>query len=186
MHAFIITALLAAGEEATAVAEAEPTNPVLPTGPELVWAAGSFLVLLVLMIWVAVPAVQRTMNARATKITDDTDAADRAQADADRLVVDYKAKLAEAQAEASRIIDLVRTEAAEAQRALRVEADAELAEVRKATMAEVSAAKESALVRLRNEVDGIAVELAEKVIGRPIDRSAQVAWLTDQHGEDSA
>src|SRR6478736_2787542 len=97
-------------------AEAKPPNPVIPTTPELVWGAIAFFGLLIIMNWVLLPPLRKAMAKRDEQIRGDQEAAERAAVEGEQVRRDYDATLAEARAEAARIVDDAR-QAAEAQRA---------------------------------------------------------------------
>ena len=88
-----------------------PNNPILPVTNEIIWGGIAFFLLLILLSKMAYPAMRKAMDDRAAKIQGDLDAAEQAKADAEQLKGDYDAKIAEAKAEAARIIDEARAEA---------------------------------------------------------------------------
>src|SRR5690606_7486785 len=94
----------AAEEEGTEVTEEEEApNPILPVWSEVFWNIGAFLVLVVLMKFVAYPAMKKAMDARNAKVEGDLAAANAAKTHADTVLVDYQAKLAQARNEANAI-----------------------------------------------------------------------------------
>ena len=97
------------GALASAVAEAP--NPIIPAMDEVIWGTLSFLILFAVMAKYAYPALKKAMDARSEKIQGDLDAADSARSEAESLRAGYDAKLAEAQAEAARIIEAARSDA---------------------------------------------------------------------------
>ncbi|MBV29855.1 MAG: F0F1 ATP synthase subunit B, partial [Actinobacteria bacterium] len=100
-----LTMMLAASEGGA------PPNPIIPEITEVIWGSLSFLILFIVMAKYAYPAIKKTMEARTAKIQNDLDAADAARSDAEALRGEYDSKIAEAQAEASRIIEAARGEA---------------------------------------------------------------------------
>lgn len=159
--------------------QAQPENPILPTGPELAWAAVSFTLLWALMKFVLLKPIQATMAERAEKVRSDGDHADRAKEQAEAAVAEYEASLAGARAEASRIIDDARTQAEAKRREIIAAAEAEVAEAKAAAAAEVAEAKATALADLRGSVATIAVQAAEAVIQKPLDAGAQRAIVDE-------
>jgi len=169
------------GEAHTEEVEEEP-NPILPVGKEIAWGLGSFLVLVVLMRFVAYPRLKQGMDARAAAIRSNLDAADRAKAEADKVMSDYQASLAQAKVQANGIMEEARREV-EAVRAERIGAlGAELAQMRAQAASEISAAKQAAVASMRAAVADLAVGAAEKVVGKGVDRgsaeSAVAEFLT--------
>ena len=162
-----VTLLAAAAEEPT-----ETINPILPVDNELFWGGLMFIVLWALMKWVFLPPVQRTMAARAERIRDDLAAADEARALAEADAEGYDQSLAEARAEAVRIIEAARTEAEEERRRLVGAAETEAAQLRAAAAAEEAEANPAAMAQLRDGVGEVAVSAASAVVDRTLDPAA--------------
>jgi F-type H+-transporting ATPase subunit b len=106
--------------------------------------------------------------------------AERAAVESEQVRRDYDATLAEARAEAARIVDDAR-QAAEAQRAeiLRAAED-EVSARRQATLAELESERSAALGSLRTQVAAIAVEAAGKVVQQQLDVNSNQA-IVDSH-----
>ena len=151
----------------------ESPNPIIPEWNEVIWGGLAFLILFVLMTKYAYPAVKKAMDDRSAKIQADIDAAENARAEAEQLRSDYDLKLAEAKAEASRIIDEARQEA-EAVRQERIAAiDGEIAEKRAQADADIVVAQERAFQEMRGQVTALAVGAAERIVESNLDASAQ-------------
>jgi F-type H+-transporting ATPase subunit b len=152
-------------------------NPVLPEMREIVWGLGSFLLLLVLIRWVAYPRLAAGTAARNAKIQGDLDAADQVRGSVGVEREAYLARITSARAEATKIIDVARGEV-EGVRGERLAAlNAELATLRAQATAEIEASRTAALASVRETVGDLAVEVAERVVARPIDRAAQSALI---------
>jgi F-type H+-transporting ATPase subunit b len=164
----------------------EVINPVLPVVPELIWGAVFFFTLLILMKFVLLPPVKAGMRRREEQVRNDLEAAEKARSEADGVRRDYDATLAEARAEAGRIIDESR-QAAETKRAAVLAAtDAETGAQRHEALAEIDAQRQSAMEQLRPLVGDIAVQAASKVVQRPVDpaqaKAAIDAYVDAQGG----
>jgi F-type H+-transporting ATPase subunit b len=157
-------------------------SPILPAKNEIIWGSISFVVLLLALYKFAWPALKNGMDARAERIRSDLDAADTAKADADRILEDYKAQLADARNESARIIE----EARQAADALRKDQEqrlqTELAQLRERAAADIEGAKRQAVADLRGEVADLAIGAAEVIVQRSLDRDAQTR-LVDNYIE---
>jgi F-type H+-transporting ATPase subunit b len=154
-------------------------NPVLPEMREIVWGLGSFLLLLVLMRYVAYPRLQAGTAARAAKIQGDLDAAERSRDSVGAEREAYAAKLTAARVQAASIIDAARAEV-EGIRNERLGAlNAELATLRSEASDEIAASRASALASMRGSVIELAVGAAERIVSRPIDRDSQAATVDE-------
>ncbi|HPB45096.1 MAG: F0F1 ATP synthase subunit B [Microthrixaceae bacterium] len=175
MLAVALSLLSEGGEAAEKVA-----NPVLPTVPEMVWGAIAFFSLLALMKFVLLPPIKQSTRKREERIRADEEAAERAIVESEQIRRDYDATLAEARAEAARIIDEAR-ESAEAKRSEIIRAaEDEVANARQGALAELETERGSALDSLRTQVATIAVSAAGKVIQKPLDVAANQA-VVDAH-----
>ena len=155
-----------------AVAEEETSNPILPTSNELFWGAVCFALLWALMKYVLLPPITRTMDKRAAKVRDDLEAAESTQAKADAELRTYEDSLVSAKAEAVRIIEDARTRAEEERKAVVASAEADAAAVRAESSSEITEAKTRAKAELQGSVAAIAIEAAESVVQKRLDREA--------------
>lgn len=158
----------------------EVVNPVIPDKPELVWGAIAFFLLLILMYAVCLPPIRQAMRRREDQMRNDAESAERARVEAEQVRRDYDATLAEARAEASRIVDAAR-QAGEARRAEIIRAaEDDVAAERQAALADLDAARTTALDGLRPQVGSIAVAAAGKVVQRDLDVVANQS-VVDEH-----
>lgn len=155
-----------------AVEEEETSNPILPTGNELFWGAVCFALLWALMKWVLLPPITRNMQRRAEKIRTDLEEAERIEARAGEELRSYEDSLVSAKAESVRIIEDARSRAEEQRRAVIAEAESDAAAVRAEAANEVAAAKERAKAELQSSVTTIAIQAAESVMQKQVDREA--------------
>ena len=158
----------------------EAPNPILPEVNEIIWGGLAFLILVGLMLWKGVPLVRGAMDARAQKIRDDLDAADRSKQAAAEVQAEYEAKLADAKAEASRLVDEARRDADQVRADLQARAETEVAEMKARAATDIETAKAQALADLRNDVSAIALGAAERVVGASLDPSTH-AQLIDSY-----
>ncbi len=147
-------------------------NPVSFDIPNIVWGAIWFFVLLILMYTVCLPPVRKAMRQRDEQRQVDEEAAERAVYDAEQVRRDYDATLADARAEAARIVDRAREEA-DAERQRRIsEVDTELQAARQQLMGELDAARTAALEGLKGDVAQLASAAASRVVEKPLDAAS--------------
>jgi F-type H+-transporting ATPase subunit b len=163
--------------EATTEVKTAP-NPIAPETKELAWAAGSFLVLFVILRYFLFPKLKKGMDARYADIRSDIEGADQVKLAAQSDVAEYEKALAAARAEASARIDAAR-QTVDSERsaqlaqvnsriaAARAEADQQMASARAAAQGEVAAA-----------VAQVATKAAELASGRTPDAAAVQAAVT--------
>ena len=158
----------------------EAPSPIIPELNEIIWGGGAFLILFVVMVKKGFPAVKAAMDARADKIRDDLDAAEKAKTDAQSVHADYEARLADAKNEASRLIDEARGAADQVRADLVAKAEADISEMKSRATTEIEASRQQAIADLRAEVAGIALGAAEKVVQSSLDDDTQ-RRLVDQY-----
>jgi F-type H+-transporting ATPase subunit b len=152
-------------------------NPILPATNELLWGAFAFIVLFGLFAWKGYPAVKGAMDARAKRISDSLDEAEKAKVDAETILSEYQRQLADARTEASRLIDEARAQAEQVRRDLIAKAEAEAAELRQRNAEQVAAERDRVLGEIRGQVAALAIELAEKVVESNLDRDTNTRLI---------
>jgi F-type H+-transporting ATPase subunit b len=149
-------------------------SPILPATNELIWGSISFVVLLALLWKFAWPGLHSGLEARAERIRSDLEAADTAKAEADHVLSDYKAQLADARNESARIIEEARQAADALRRDQEQRLQNELAELRQRAAADIESAKRQAVSDLKDDVSQLAIGAAEVIVQHSLDRQTQV------------
>jgi F-type H+-transporting ATPase subunit b len=175
--------ILENGQDVSACQEAP--NPILPATNELIWGSISFVVLFFLLRRFAFPAIRKGMDARAERIRTSLDEAERAKTEAESILAEYQAKLADARTESARIIEEARQSADKLRQDLRRQAEAEVAASKQRAQEEIQAAVARATADLRASVRELTLELAEKVIQPNLHRETNLA-LIDQYIDEIA
>ena len=155
----------------------EAPSPILPATNELIWGGISFVVLLVLLSKFAFPAIKKGMDDRTERIRKDLDEAEGAKTEADRIREDYSRQLADAKAEAGRIIEEARQAADSVRRDLTARAEAEAQELRQRNAEQLEAERARLMGEIRGQVSTLAIELAEKVVEANLDRDANTRLI---------
>ena len=166
-----------AGAEGEGHAGVEAPNPILPEPNEIIWGDLSFLVLFVAMWKWGYPAIMKMIDGRAEQIRGDLDSATLARTEAETVLDDYRRQLADARNESNRIIEEARQTADQLRKDLMTRAEAEINELRQRSRDDIDAAKGRAMSELRAEVSSLAIELAEKVVGRNLDAESNKALV---------
>ena len=148
-------------------------SPILPAKNELIWGTISFVVLFVLLWKFAWPGLKKGMDTRTERIRDDLAAADTAKSEADQVLDEYRAQLADARNESARIIEEARQQADALRRDQEQRLQSELTGMRERAAADVEAAKAQAVADLRREVTSLAINAAEVIVQRNLDRPTQ-------------
>ena len=162
-------------------AEGEETpNPLVPAIYDIVWSLVPFAIILFLFWKIVLPAMRKTLDARAELIEGGIKKAENAQAEADKALEEYQAQLAEARAEAGRIREAARADGVKILNDLKAQASAEAARITASASAQIEAERQGALVSLRAEVGSLAIDLASGVIGESLADDKRSAALVDR------
>ena len=138
-------------------------NP-LDWAPQLIWLAITFSILYLLMKRVALPKIGSVIEARASRISGDLEAADKLRRQTEEAIAAYEQALAEAKARAHGIAEDARNKLKEEVAAERAALDRELARKSEEAEARIQQAKISAL----KDVNAVAVETAAEIVQRLI------------------
>ena len=160
--------------------ETETINPVVPDElGEIFWGAVAFFSLWILMRYVCLPPLMMVREERAKQVLADQEASAAAESQAEQVRRDYDATLAEARAEAGRIIEAARAEAEARRSEVIAQAEAEVAEQRAAAVAELDEARAAAVARIRGDVAELAVSAASRVVQTDLDVTANRATVDE-------
>lgn len=168
---------------------AESTNcysapsPILPATNELIWGSLSFIIVAGGLIKFGFPAVKKGLQAREDKIREDLSTAETSKQDAAAKAASYDAKLADARAEATRIIDEAKEQAGHVRADLVAKAEEEAAGIRSKANADAESVASRALSDIHTQVAELSINLAEKVVKNSLDKKAQLelvdAYISD-------
>ena len=157
-----------------------PTNPLIPELPELIIGAIAFLIVFVVLWRVLMPRIQKTLEERTDKIEGGLQRAEEAQAEAARTLEQYRAQLADARQEASRIREEAREQGAQIIAEMRERAEGEARRITEAAQAQIEAERQQALISLRAEVGSLATELASRIVGESLTDEARQSRMVDR------
>ena len=106
------------------------------------------------------------------------------QAEADRVLAEYRQQLAEARQEAGLLREKAREEGAQIIAEMREQGEAERRRLVEAAHAQIEADRQQAINSLRNEVGTMAVELASRVVGESLENEARQRRIVERFLDD--
>lgn len=140
-------------------------GPLLPEHlSEIVVGIVLFVILWAVISKKVMPAFEKTYEQRANEIRGGIERAEKAQAEAARVLAEYNDNLADAREEAARIREEAKTQGAQIIAEMKQQASEESARMLAAAKTHIAAEREQAVSQLRAEIGGLAVELAEKIV----------------------
>ncbi|MCX4548156.1 F0F1 ATP synthase subunit B [Streptomyces sp. NBC_01387] len=159
---------------------AETENPLIPPIPELIIGFIAFVIVFGFLAKKLLPNINKVLDERREAIEGGMEKADAAKLEAESVLEQYKAQLAEARHEAARL----RQEAQEQGAALIVEMRAEGQRQREdiiaAGHAQLAADRKQAAQSLRQDVGKLATDLAGKLVGESLEDHARQSRTIDR------
>ncbi|EDY45950.1 F0F1 ATP synthase subunit B [Streptomyces sp. SPB074] len=159
---------------------AEEENPLVPPIPELVIGALAFVIVFGLLAWKLLPNINKVLDERREAIEGGMEKAEAARTEADSVLEQYKAQLAEARHEAARLRSEAQEQGATLIAEMRAEGQRQREEIIAAGHAQIEADRKAAATTLRQDVGRLATELAGKLVGESLEDHARQSRTIDR------
>lgn len=153
--------------------QAATDNPLIPATPELIVGIVAFVLLFLFLRAKVFPVFEKTFAERTAAIEGSIATAQQDRGEAQRLLAQYQAQLADARGEAGRIRTEAQTQRAEIVEEARVEARAEAQRILEAANTQIASERQQALAELRRDVGTLAVDLASRIVGESLQDDAR-------------
>ncbi|MGB8361835.1 MAG: F0F1 ATP synthase subunit B [Acidimicrobiia bacterium] len=153
------------------------TSLVLPEPSELIAGIIAFSIVFFFVWRWAMPTITATLEKRRQAITGQMEEAEKAKREAESLLSDYRAQLAEAKTEGSRLIEEARQSADQMKADIVAKAEQDAEGIRAKAREEASGEMSRALADAKSQVGDISVELAGKIVGESLDANAHKALI---------
>lgn len=156
---------------------------VAPNTGVMIWTLIAFVITILVLRKFAFPAIADALDKRQRAIEEAIDHANQTKEEADALLVDYRARLTEARAQADELLEKARKTAesqqAEALEKSRVQREDILAQAQR----DIESATAKAKQELRREVADLTVTATEKITRRTLTGDDQQRLLDEALGE---
>lgn len=139
-------------------------SPLMPHLSELIIGLVAFAILFFLIRKYVAPAFERTYAERTSAIEGGIEKAERAQAQAQEALEEYRRQLADAREEAARIRADAQRQGAEIIAEMRAEAAQQAERIVARAHDQMASEREQVVRSLRNEVGALATDLAGRVV----------------------
>jgi F-type H+-transporting ATPase subunit b len=161
--------------QATQGAEAEGGGSFLvsPSLGLMIWTLISFVALLVILRRAVFPRIAEALDKRRRVIVEEIEASERLHKEADELLAEYRARLAEAREQAEDITARARKAAETHQEQAKQEAKEYREQLLESTRKDIEAETRRALDEIRKEVAALTIEATEKVTRKALDPEDQ-------------
>lgn len=160
--------------------EGEHKGGLLDIDPGLIiWTLITFGLLLILLGRFAWKPIIKTLQEREEKIKSSLEEAEKARRDAEGLIAKNNEVLAQAEREAQEIARKAKETAEKLKNEIAEQAKIEAVKLLATAKKEIENEKNSALVYLKNEVAGMAVQAAGKIIAANLDTEKHKKLVDD-------
>jgi F-type H+-transporting ATPase subunit b len=155
------------------------SNPLVPDVGEIILGTIAFAILCFVLMKKALPQAEKIYQERREQIEGGLERAERTQQEAQATLAQYRAQLADARSEANRIREQANEDAKRIVAEMRADAERDRQERHERFEAQLASERAQAVAQLRQEVGGIALQLAERVIGHDLDSDDRQRQLVD-------
>jgi F-type H+-transporting ATPase subunit b len=150
---------------------------ILPQWPEVLVAAISFGVLFFVLWKFAFPPITNMLAERAERIKESLEKAEETRMEAEALLEDYKKQMAEARADAGRVIEQSRTVAEGMKDEIIAKANEEAEAIKAKAVDAIEAEKRAAVAELQASVADLSVAIAGKIIEESLSKEEHEALI---------
>lgn len=164
----------------TVAAEEEAHNPLFPATYDIIWSAVCFVIIAIVVVTVAIPRLNKVLDARSAAIEGNIEKADEAQRQAEAALAEYTQQLADARREAGEIREGARVDGKKIVDEARANALAEAERITVSAQTQIEAERQAAMISLRQDVGSIALDLAGNVIGETMSEDAKAQAVVDR------
>jgi len=163
-----------------AILAAEGDLKITPDLGELILATIAFGLLVAFLVKKVFPRLKQSLEDRTAKIQGQLEEAERTKREADQLLEQYRAQLADARTEVQRIIDEGKRTADALRADLVAKAEAEAAEIVRRAQTDVAGERDRAMQQLRRSVGDLSIQLASRVIEQEMRNADAARQLVDR------
>ncbi|MFJ4688234.1 F0F1 ATP synthase subunit B [Streptomyces sp. NPDC091377] len=162
------------------LAATEEQNPLVPPIPELVIGLIAFVIVFGILAKKLLPNINKVLDERREAIEGGMEKAEAAKIEAQSVLEQYKAQLAEARHEAARLRQEAQEQGATLIAEMRAEGQRQREEIVAAGHTQIEADRKAAASALRQDVGKLATDLAGKLVGESLEDHARQSRVIDR------
>ncbi|MCX5393208.1 F0F1 ATP synthase subunit B [Streptomyces sp. NPDC006482] len=162
----------------------EPQPPLIPHLDELVIGLIAFVIVFGFLAKKLLPNINKVLEQRREAIEGGIEKAESAQIEAQSVLEQYKAQLAEARHEAARLRQEATEQGTAIIQEMKAEGQRQREEIIAAGHTQIEADRKSASASLRQDVGKLATDLAGKLVGESLEDAARQSRTIDRFLEE--
>jgi F-type H+-transporting ATPase subunit b len=175
-----VSSLLASVTLPLASEEGETPSVLAVPLDEFILGLVAFAIVLIVMAKVALPSIKKALAERTDAIEGGLERAASAEAEANKLLADYKQQVAGAQDEAAAIRAKADSDGKAIVEDAKSKAEMERAAIAQRAEAQLAAERSQTVASLRQDVGGIAVDLAGRIVGATLSDDERANAVVDE------
>src|SRR6185312_740492 len=156
---------------------------VSPNVGLMIWTLIVFGLSMYLLGKLAFPRIAEALDRRQKAIEDSIDAAEHTRAEAEKILSEYRERLAEARGQADEIVARARKTGEAAEQEIVADARAKREELMEQTRRDIEAETRRAIQEIRSEVADLTILATEKVTRKSLDEDDQKRLVEEALGE---
>jgi len=160
-------------------AQFQAHNWWLPETKEIIWGGLAFLIVLVLLVKFAGPAITSGLRARTDRIQEQLERSANAKLEAETEASQLRADLADLDSRKAQILEDARVQAAKLREEGALRNDAEMVELEARAEADITSARGRSQSELQHQVGAWASETAERYVSQRIDDALRNELVED-------
>lgn len=169
---FLSLCLLGLTPALALAAESENAVNVIPTDWGLqIWTVLTFLAMIALLGKLAFKPIAEALDRRGEAIKKSIEDAERSRTEAKKLMEDYQKQVAQARAEANKVIEEARGLGENVRKEVVKKANAEASALLQRSQEEIQRQKEKGIQELKDTVASLSVQIASKVIEKEVNEA---------------
>ncbi|MCX4819408.1 F0F1 ATP synthase subunit B [Streptomyces sp. NBC_01142] len=158
----------------------EPQNPLIPHLDELFIGLIAFVIVFGFLAKKLLPNINKVLEERREAIEGGIEKADAAKTEAESVLEQYKAQLAEARHEAARMRQEATEQGTAIIQEMKAEGQRQREEIIAAGHTQIEADRKAAAAALRQDVGKLATDLAGKLVGESLEDHARQSRTIDR------
>lgn len=146
----------------------------------LIWTLVTFLIVVFILRKFAWNPIIEALDQRAEKIHGDLDKAEKAKADAESLLANYKQKIDSAKDEALKIVNEANSDAVNLKNKLLQETQAEIKNLKEQAKKDIELSKLKAVQELHEHVVGLSVSIAGQILEKKLNVNEHSTFIKSE------
>ena len=147
---------------------------------EFILGLVAFSIVLIVMAKFGLPPIKKALAERTDAIEGGLQRASTAEAEANKLLDDYKSQIAGAQDQAAAIRAKAESDGKDIVAEAKSQAETERAAIAQRAEAQLAAERSQTITALRQDVGGIAVDLAGRIVGTTLEDDERANAVVDE------